>query len=150
MDRDSYCTPRWITKRLPLVDLDPCSNSRSTVKARRALSLERGENGLLVSWRELSVFINWPFSNPLPFAEKLVEARSYCVLSNVDPSTRWWRAATQWDSYTFTFRDRIQFAAPPGIDTSQNNEPQCLICDPSFYELIYEPFRRYGQWWRKL
>lgn len=148
--RDSYCTPRWITKRLPIVDLDPCSNPRSTVRAKRSLMLERGENGLDVSWRELSLFINWPFSDPLPFAKKLVEARSYCVLSNIDPSTRWWKEATQWECYQGDFHDRIEFDPPPGIERSKNDQPQCLICDPEFYELIREPFKPYVQWWRKL
>jgi hypothetical protein len=33
-DRDSWATPPWLTELLPEVDLDPCSNNRSTVKAR--------------------------------------------------------------------------------------------------------------------
>ncbi len=133
-----------------MVDLDPCSNRYSTVRARRALSLERGENGLLVSWRGLSVFVNGPFSNLLPFAEKAVEARSYCYLVNVDVSTEWYREITQWETWEFKFRKRIPFRAPPGIDTSQNNSSQVLLCNEEFYLSIKDSFKGLGQWWKKL
>src|SRR5271165_2082418 len=64
---DSYCTPRKITDRLPARDLDPCSNPRSTVRAKRAYSLERKLDGLKLSWPG-EVFVNWPYSDPLPWA----------------------------------------------------------------------------------
>ena len=42
---------------LPLVDLDPCSNPRSTVRARMTMSLEAGQDGLAAPWVG-SVFVN--------------------------------------------------------------------------------------------
>lgn len=159
--RDGWGTPRYIADRLPIVDMDPCSNRRSLIKARRMIGLdkhgnpkqvgsyERG-NGLLVSWRGLSVFVNPPFSNVLPFAHKAIEARSYCYLVNIDVSTDWYRVLTQWPTFEFKFRKRIPFKAPPGIDASQNNHSQVLLCDESFYLTIKDSFNGLGQWWRKL
>jgi len=146
--RDGYCTPRWITRRLPWVDLDPASNPRSTVKARRSCMLERGENGLLVSWRGLSIFCNPPFSDVAPFAEKASEAESFCFLVNVDVSTRWRRRLTMFPSFTFPFYSRIEFEAPEGIETSRNDSPQEFICDPAFRERIGDAFKGYGEWWK--
>jgi len=148
-DHDAWCTPRKITKRLPLVDLDPCSNSRSTIRARRSVSLETGGNGLLLSWRELSVFVNPPYSDVLPWALKAWEAASFCFLVNVDPSTKWWRTLVEWPTYTFLFRDRIRFKAPPGIESSSNDRAQCLICDPGFRLAIGDSFRGLGDWWKR-
>jgi hypothetical protein len=115
---DSYCTPPWLTQRLPMVDLDPCSNPRSTVRARRRYSLEMRLDGLKLPWVG-SVFLNWPYSDPLPWAIKLREelASGRCtqaiVLCKHDSSTEWWRelvkGATpdQWQ-----FFSRIQFDEP--------------------------------------
>lgn len=111
--------------------------------------LERGENGLLLSWEGLSVFVNFPFSNPLPFAKKLIEAKSFCVLCNEDSSTEWWRQITQWPCYQFSFFDRVEFPHEV-LDTSKNNSSQVMVCDPTFFPYIYEPFKPYGQWWKKL
>lgn len=146
-DRDSWCTPKWITKRLPLVDLDPCSNPRSTVRARRRLMLENGENGLLSSWRELSVFCNPPYSKIEPWAAKIVEAKSFCFLVNVDPSTEWWRMLTRWSDHLFLFYKRIKFRAPPGVESSSNDRAQCFICDSAFRNQIGNAFVGKGQWW---
>lgn len=147
-DRDSWCTPKKITKRLPLVDLDPCSNSRSTVKARRTFLLSRGENGLLLPWTGLSVFVNPPYSDVLPWALKTVEAETFCFLVNADPSTEWWRVLTSWGNHLLFFYDRIGFDPPPGIESSQNDRAQCLICDDVFREMIGKSFAGMGQWWR--
>lgn len=146
--RDSYCTPLKITKRLPLVDLDPCSNPRSTVRARRRVMLENGENGLLIPWTDLTVFVNPPYSDVLPWALKTVEAASFCFLVNVDPSTEWWRALTSWADHLFLFRERIQFDAPPSVEESGNDRAQCFICDDPFRTLLAKKFDHMGRWWR--
>lgn len=115
---DSYCTPLWLTKRLPLVDCDPCSNPRSTVRSKRRYSLELRLDGLKLPWYG-SIFLNWPYSDPLPWALKLREemaagrCTSAIVLCKHDSSTEWWRTlvkdstADQWQ-----FFSRIQFDEP--------------------------------------
>ena len=149
MDRDSYCTPRHIARRLPIVDLDPCSNVRSHIKARRSCMLSRGENGLLIPWTGLSVFCNPPYSNVLPFARKAWEASMFCFLLNADNSTKWYRKLTEFPVYKFDFYERIEFEAPPGVDQSDGNDrPQMMIASPDFYQLIKDSFKGLGEWWR--
>ncbi len=146
--RDSWCTPRRITRRLPEVDLDPCSNPRSTVKAKRTCMLERGENGLLESWEELSVFVNPPWSDPLPFAIKAWEADSFCFLVKEDPTTEWWSKLTAFPCYRFSFNFRVPFEPPEDVEESTNEHPSCLICCPKFFrEMSVELFYGMGRWW---
>jgi hypothetical protein len=112
--------------------------------------LERGENGLEVSWRGLSVFVNPPFSNVQPFADKIVEPRTYCYLTNEDSSTEWWRTISQYECWQLAFYKRQMFKAPPGIDSSQNNSSQVMTCDGEFYRMIKDAFKPLGQWWKKV
>jgi hypothetical protein len=128
---DSYCTPRWLTAMLPLVDVDPCSNPRSTVRSRRAYSLERKLNGLLLPWRG-SAFINWPYSDPEVWVKKLIaeweanRCTESIVLCKLDSSTVWWNMLVSYGApELWTFDKRILF-----------DEPQ---------ELIAERMRKYAE-----
>lgn len=122
---DAYCTPAWLTARLPLVHLDPCSNPRSTVRAQYAYQLPHYD-GLALPWAP-SVFINWPYSDPMPWVDKLLAeiaaARVHyaIILPKHDHSTEWWahlttelprgaHALDQWQ-----FHDRLQFDIPPEL-----------------------------------
>jgi hypothetical protein len=129
---DCYCTPGWLTGMLYPVDLDPCSNPRSTVRARRTFSLEKRLNGLALPWTG-SVFLNWPYSAPLPWARKVINelALGRCteaiILCKQDSSTEWWDIATGYDPVAepgsplsappdlWLFDKRIQFDEPPGL-----------------------------------
>lgn len=123
---DAYCSPVWLTSRLPLVHGDPCSNPRSTVRAVERYMLETGQNGLALPWWP-SVFINWPYSDPAPWACKLLaeiaagRVHYAIILPKHDHSTEWWAQLTaelprgshaldQWQ-----FRDRLQFNIPPEL-----------------------------------
>jgi hypothetical protein len=117
---DAYCTPRWLTELLPLVDLDPCSNTRSTVRAKRTFSMEKKLDGLKLSWLG-SVFVNWPYSDPLPWAHKAIhelrEGRctDAIVLCKLDTSTEWWKTITEQvleNLDLWTFDKRVQFDEP--------------------------------------
>jgi hypothetical protein len=135
-DRDAWCTPSWLTAALPMVDLDPCSNSRSTVRADRTYSLERGEDGLRLPWVG-SVFVNPPYSDVLPWALKARDSASALLtacgfLVNVDTSTKWWGVLQSFLPYALFFNRRIQFEAPPGVDASMNKKPQVLLCNRRF------------------
>jgi hypothetical protein len=123
---DAYCTPSWLTTRLPFVQCDPCSNPRSTVRAVERYLLDNGQDGLKLPWWP-SVFINWPYSDPMPWVEKLlaeiaVERVKYAIiLPKHDHSTEWWsKLTTELPRGTHTldqwqFHDRIQFDIPPEL-----------------------------------
>jgi hypothetical protein len=123
---DSYCTPGWLTARLPRVHLDPCSNHRSTVRAMMHCVLEDGQDGLAVPW-DSSVFLNWPYSDPMPWVEKLLaevaagRVQYAIILPKHDHSTEWWaRLTTELPRGThvldqWQFHDRIHFDFPPNL-----------------------------------
>lgn len=109
---------------------------------------ERGENGLLVPWDGLSVFVNPPWSRIKPFALKAWEADSFCFLVLEDASTKWWEILTQFPCFRFSFNERIPFDAPPGVDTSSNDRPTCMIADPKMRAAIGNAFDKLGRWWK--
>lgn len=105
------CTPRWLADLLPPRDFDPCSNPRSHIKSNYAYSLENGQNGLELAWVGAG-FMNWPFSDPMPFATKAVcemesgNTRDLIVLCKLDPSTQWWKKIARPISGSFGARSR--------------------------------------------
>ena len=118
---DSYCTPPWLTAMLPVVDTDPCSNPRSTVRAKRAYSLEKRLDGLALPWNG-SVFLNWPYSDPEPWVLKLLEELEVgrcieaIVLCKLDSSTAWWHLLNSYGKpEMWTFDKRILFDEPPAL-----------------------------------
>ena len=147
-DRDAWCTPAWLTALLPEVDLDPCSNPRSTVRAVRSYQLERGEDGLALPWAG-AVFVNPPYGNPLPWAERAATHDGPVgVLVNLDASTRWWRALTAGLDTALLFTRRIQFTRPPGVRPSTNNKPQALLMDAAFLALCSDALLAFGTRWQ--
>ena len=118
---DAWCTPRWLTDLIPTVDLDPCSNPNSTVRATRALSLENGDDGLANPWTEASVFCNPPYSRGqvirwVRHGVQLVQANPHSwvlFLVKLDPTTGWWRQAHLVPCRAYPFRKRIRFAGAP-------------------------------------
>jgi hypothetical protein len=135
-DRDAYCTPDEVTAALPEVDLDPCSNPHSTVRARDTYSLEAGQDGLALPWFGL-VYLNFPFSDPLPWAEKLAEERPNLtgagVMCNADHSPAWWHVLKQHLPIRLDFDTRLEFKPPPGVEPSKNDRPQTLLMDEVFW-----------------
>lgn len=97
---DACCTPEWLARRLPIVDLDPASNPRSHIQSRWSYSLETKLDGLILPWRG-SVFLNHPYSKPLPWMEKLHHelsigrCTSAIVLAKLDSSVAWWKVLTR-------------------------------------------------------
>ena len=148
--RNSYCTPRWLTDLLPTVDLDPCSNPRSTVRARQTYSLEAGQDGIALPWIG-SVFCNPPFADIYPWALKgegpRVSAIGYLV--NVDSSTSWWKRIQARCHYLLLFSKRIQFSPPPGVAVSTNSKPQALLCDAPFKRMCEDRLDAHGTWWQR-
>ena len=125
---DATCTPKWLADRLPIVDVDPASNFRSHIRARWSFSLEKFLDGLKLPWRG-SVFLNHPYSKPMPWIVKLIEeltsgrCTDAIVLSKMDSSPRWWDLLTQavardgvyYYPDLWLFKKRIQFDEHPDL-----------------------------------
>jgi len=146
--RDGWCTPSWLTGLLPLVDLDPCSNARSTVRARRHVVLP--EDGLAIGWTGL-VFVNPPYSDVMPWVEKACTTNAGCgFLVNVDSSTSWWRRLQERCPIGLFFHRRIQFVPPPGVLASTNSKPQALLMDEKFWMSCDARLSGFGTIWRRM
>lgn len=114
MSGDGWRTPAPLAKMLGRFDLDPCSNKRSRIRARITCALDGSgdhRDGLALKWRRgWSVFANWPFSRPLPWARKIAAHEGpWVVLCKYDPSTRWFAALMEASPTVAPFRKRIRF-----------------------------------------
>jgi hypothetical protein len=80
MSRDGWATPKWLLEVMfPRGGyFDPCPLD--------------GSHGLEIDWpQDRVVFINPPFSDPLPWVRRAVEHRGEVVLLlPIDPTTKWW------------------------------------------------------------
>lgn len=99
---DSWCSPPEIADPLAQffagpVDVDPCSNSRSIIRARMAYTA----GGLTLPWRlrrpvDETCYENFPYSMPEHWTAKLLielasgRVREHVRLSQMDTSTKWW------------------------------------------------------------
>jgi hypothetical protein len=155
--RDCYCTPMWFTELLPEVDLDPCSNPRSHIRARRTYMVERGEDGLRMPWIG-SVWLNVPYSDPNPWGSRLYDefaagrVTDVGIICNVDSSTYWWRAFTFVARHQLALWRRVPFEAPPGVDLAGSHvaqRPQCLLATPGFRAACDPRLDAHGAWWER-
>lgn len=124
MSTDEWCTPAWLAALLGEFDLDPCSNDRSHVRAGVRLSLEQGHDGLTAPWFG-SVFVNGPYSDPLPWCRRLRDHRGpWCALWKLDPTTRWWATLMEANPTVAPFRKRLKFE---GEQSMTANFPSVLV-----------------------
>lgn len=122
---DSWCTPKWLTDLLGAFDLDPCSNERSHVQSTFLMGPFVGTSGLVLHWKNYSVFCNPPYSKPLPWALKLRDhAGPWVALLKLDPTTRWWAALMEVGPTVAPFRRRITFE---GEQRMTANFPSVLV-----------------------
>lgn len=109
---DAQCTPRDLALELGEFDLDPCSSPRSHIKARTTYLLERGEDGLTLLW-DGSTFCNGPYSNPLPWCERLAKHDApWCSLWKLDTTTKWFRVLIESGASFAPFRKRLKYERP--------------------------------------
>jgi DNA N-6-adenine-methyltransferase (Dam) len=140
---DGWCTPKSLAELLGPFDLDPCSNPRSHILSRTSLMLENGENGLQTSWWG-SVFVNGPYSNPLPWCNRL-EAYTgpWCALWKLDPTTLWWSRLIRNGAYWAPFRSRIKFERPdkPSLTANFPSVLVYRVWEPSqeLLKLLWNP-----------
>lgn len=108
---DDHCTPPEIVERILAmgeIDLDPCSNPSSIVPARERVMLP--DNGLCVSWaRRGLIFCNPPYSNPLPWAKKWLDADEALMLVSTQTGTAWGSLLLATASAVCFFDHRLHF-----------------------------------------
>ena len=107
---DAQCTPRDLALDLGSFDTDPCSNPRSHVQATHRYMLEHGQDGLALPWFG-SVYCNGPYSDPLPWCQRLRDHRDgpWCALWKLDTTTRWFATLIAGGATWAPFRARLRF-----------------------------------------
>ena len=112
---DEWRTPALLAQLLGRFGIDPCSHARSHIEARVYCRPNHADpalrDGLSVSWELFdSAFLNWPFSKPLPWAQKVAEySKPWCVLAKLDPTTRAHATLMNAGATCAPFKRRIKF-----------------------------------------
>lgn len=124
MSTDEWSTPKWLAETLGHFDTDPCGNAKSHISATMRYGLDIGRDGLVEPWIG-SVFLNFPYSKPLPWCERARKHYGpWVVLAKLDPSTRWWSVLMEASPTVAPFRKRLKFE---GEKSMTANFPSVLI-----------------------
>jgi len=109
---DVWLTPQEIIDALGPFDLDPCCpNNLPWKTANIFYSLENGEDGLALPWHG-RVWLNPPYSNWVPFLEKLKLHKSGLALIFARTETKGFFNQIWDDAHSvFFFRGRIKFVS---------------------------------------
>lgn len=116
---DEWCTPAHVVDAAHAamggIDLDPCGNPWSCVRAVTTYEWRRGENGLSLPWSR-RVWLNPPFSDVTPWVARLVsgldagEISAACLLAPCRPSSRWFAAALSRATRVVLCSPRLRFS----------------------------------------
>ena len=163
MANDLWGTPKAVYKRLnkEFSFLADMAASKNNTKCRffyteedDALSFDWAyrmgvDKIILNEYGEVgSVFVNPPYSNPMPWVKKAIEAQkdglTVVMLLNADPSAGWWAEAMPYVcEIRFIIAEktptgkyssgRIGFIGADGKEANGNSKPQCV--------LVFDPYR---------
>lgn len=119
----TWCTPEVVlerVRRMGPIGLDPCSNSRSIVRAKEEWRGPPGTDGLAEPWTGHGlVFVNCPYGRGIGqwAAKCALEAMDGCevvLLVPARPDTAWWHEAVVPHAKAICFwRGRLSFLGAP-------------------------------------
>ena len=105
---DEYATPAWIKEGLFNGWYDPCPLSNGLVD----------RDGLNSDWVGDRIFLNPPYSRPLPWIEKAIaehkKGKIVALLVKHDSSTVWWAKLHEAGAYFLPIMGRLQFVTEKG------------------------------------
>lgn len=124
-DTDKRYTPPWLcstirdAQKVKAFDLDPCSDVVGNRNVKALTFYTFAEDGLANPWFG-SMYVNWPFSDPLPWMQYLVKQwnnpnqlfgpiKQVTVLARCDMSTRWAKEALRFFDLVCHPSNRICF-----------------------------------------
>jgi len=105
---DEYATPDWIKKGLFAEWFDPCPLGKGLVD----------RDGLNSDWSANKIFVNPPYSNPLPWILKAIteqkRGKTIALLLKHDSSTVWWAKLHEAGAHFLPIIGRLQFTNSHG------------------------------------
>ncbi len=100
---DECATPDWILKGIFRGWYDPCPLSQGLVE----------RDGLKSDWMGDRIFLNPPYSKPLPWIEKAIaehkKGKTIALLVKHDSSTKWWAMLHETGAYFLPIMGRLTF-----------------------------------------
>lgn len=101
---DEYATPNWIKEGLFSGWFDPCPLSQGLVES----------DGLTSEWVGNRIFVNPPYSKPLPWIERAIaeskKGKTFVLLLKHDSSTDWYRRLHEAGAYFMLISGRLNFS----------------------------------------
>jgi hypothetical protein len=113
---DEWYTPKWLFNSLGIeFDIDVCSpidTTHSNVPAKKRFNIY--DNGLDQDWEGL-VWCNPPYSDPEPWADKMIKHNNGIMLASIPMNALW--ASKVWQSCTgLRLFQAMIFVRPNGVD----------------------------------
>jgi hypothetical protein len=100
---DEYATPNWIKDGLFAGWFDPCPLGHGLVE----------QDGLNSEWAGDRIFVNPPYSRPLPWVEKAIleskKGKTVALLVKHDSSTKWWAKLHEAGAHFLPLLGRLHF-----------------------------------------
>jgi hypothetical protein len=100
---DEYATPEWIKQGLFKDFFDPCPLTNGLVS----------NDGLASSWPYERIFINPPYSQPLPWIERAIleskKGKTVALLVKHDSSTKWFAKLHEAGAHFLPILERLHF-----------------------------------------
>ena len=100
---DEYSTPSWIKDGLFAGWFDPCPLGHGLAE----------KDGLNSEWAGDRIFVNPPYSRPLPWIEKAImeskKGKTVALLVKHDSSTRWWAKLHEAGAHFLPLLGRLHF-----------------------------------------
>ena len=134
--RDCWDTPRDLFAEINTdgrFTIDVCAEPWS---AKMSRFWTREDDGLAKDWSNERCFVNPPYSDVEPWAEKCETARVACLLVPVSSDSKWWHRALNSAVMIDFFLRRIDFVPPASVMASSCNGRHCLMW---FGDVCIEP-----------
>ena len=115
---DSRATPKWL-KDMFNDWFDPCP-----------LNPNPEIDGLKLEWGD-KTFLNFPYSNPLPWIVKAIEeskkGKKIVILMRFDPTTKYFRMLMENNAHIFYCGERLKFTHPTESINYASPFPSILV-----------------------